>query len=132
MDLTEDFPNGKVYDAQAIIQRLDAMIKEIESKRATINRMHNDITNEGTKLDFIIKSLHEIQQSMIGDYQLKSVMVDLEKRLDGKLNGMERDIMNKFSTIEPPENEESSFPTVIISAFLGLSIGIMVGFFMRR
>ena len=128
MDLSDDFPNSKVYDAQAIIQRLDSIIKDIESKRTAINRMHTDIDNEGTKLDFIIKSIHEIKQSMIGDYQLKSAMAELERKLDGKLQ-----MMNKVVSNPPSEyDEESNTPAIVISVIFGFSVGVIVGFFMRR
>lgn len=128
MDLSDDFPNSKVYDAQAIIQRLDSIIKDIESKRATINRMQNDINNEGTKLDFIIKSIHEIKQEMIGEYQLKSLVTELERKLDCKIQ-----MMNKIvKTPQPELDDESNAPTIVISLILGFSVGVLVGFFMRR
>jgi hypothetical protein len=128
MDLSDDFPNNKVHDAQAIIQRLNSIIKDIESRRAAINRMQNDIDNEGTKLDFIVKNIHEIKQSMIGDYQLKSVMAELERKLDVKLQ-----MMNRVASNPPSEpDEESNIPTIAVSVILGFSIGVIFGFFMRR
>ena len=135
MDLSYDFPNNKVHDAQAIIQRLDDIIKDIEKKKSQINKIHYDIDSESTKLDFIIKSIHEIKQSMVEDYHLKSFAAELEQKMDIKLYNLKENIktyVNNTQCTNFKDDDDLHITPIAISAILGFSFGILLCLFTKK
>ena len=112
MDLADDFPNDKIYEAQEIIHKLDAMIKDIEDRRASVNKIKTEVDNEGKKLDFIIGDVCEVKESMVKSGAFESSLNKLEKKIDDMV--------------------DHSHVSVLCSAIVAFSVGVIVGFVIKK
>ena len=125
MDLSSDFPNNKVHDAQAIIIELDKIIHEIKQKEAIIKNINTGLDNELKKLDLIIQDIHD----------LKKIISKLQNNINKLFNDLSIKLENKINNIkipEPIDNTTSFLYFTGISTTIGIGIGLLLGLYWKK
>ena len=130
MDLTSDFPNAQIYEAQAIIQKFNKMIDEINQKKETIRKIHENLDTETQKIDLILKDVHNIKVFLKNtDLTCLRSLNQVEKNI----NNFHKNAMHSLEKKIDDISESNTGRNILMASFASLSIGFLLGlYFMRK
>ena len=128
MDLSPDFPNAQIFEAQAIIQKFNKMIEEINLKKDTIRKMHDTLDSETQKMDVMAKDVRNIRvQLKRMDLQSKNSLQSLEKSINESHKNLMANMETKINSIDVPETNIGA--VILVSSIVSLSLGVALGLF---
>ena len=148
MDLSNDFPYTKIYDAQEIIDKFDKVVNDIELKKNTIDILHENLDEELAKLDTIIKDTKDIKQilqnveinlqqtlynteSNIQD-SIKNTDINTNKHIQEIISKLEDNIESKIDDIKIPKPSENIELLIFMSSLTGLALGLFLNYLSNK
>ena len=127
MDISDDFPINKIYDAEEIIKKFDKVIKDIEFKKSLINRIDDNINKEFDKLDIIIKDIHDVKQLIKNtEFNITESLNKTNEHVDRSVQILLTKLEAKIDDIDIPKPSENIELLTFIGFTSGLSLGLLI------
>lgn len=134
MDLSDDFPNKRIHDAEEIIEKFDKIIKEIEFKESIIKGIHNNLDGESGKLDIVIADINDIKKLIRNmESNIQKSINDTNEHIDKSIQELLTKLECRIDSIDIPKPPSQNIELLIfMSSTIGLSVGLLLNFLLHK